>query len=125
MQHASPNRIYRAVVFVALATVLGVVSLTLSQCTMVGDNLTGVGLTRAAPTTCIKHCNDLYDLLFKLEQKRHAAEVAVCQLIEDNNAKNDCLQAESTRHSAAKDALTAGKIDCQNDCHHQGVGSAG
>jgi len=70
MQHASHNRLRRAVVFAALAALLGVVSLTLSQCTMVGDNLTGVGLTSTAPTTCVKQCNNLYDLLFKLEQKK-------------------------------------------------------
>jgi hypothetical protein len=125
MQHARPNRLRRAVAFAALAALLGVVSLTLSHCTMVGDKITGVGMTATAPTTCLKHCNDYFGLLYKLEQKRHDAENNVCQLIEDNNAKNDCLSAESARHSAAKTALGAAKIQCQNDCHHQGVGSAG
>lgn len=125
MQHANPNRLRRAVVFAALAALLGVVSLTLSQCTMVGDNLTGVGLTASGPTTCVKHCNDLYDLLYKLEQKRHAAEKAVCMSIADNQLKNDCLQAESTRHSARMTELSNGKNACQDACHRQGVGSAG
>jgi len=125
MQHASHNRLRRAVVFAALAALLGVVSLTLSQCTMVGDNLTGVGLTSTAPTTCVKQCNNLYDLLFKLEQKKHAAEIDICQSLDDNQAKADCLAAEDARHQQAKADLTAGKIACQDNCHHQGVGSAG
>jgi len=125
MQHASPNRLRRTVVFAALAALLGVVSLTLSQCTMVGDNLTGVGLSAATPTGCVKACNNLYDLLYKLEQKRHEAEKAICMAIEDNQLKNDCLTAESARHSARKTELADAKNACQDNCHHQGVGSAG
>ena len=68
MQHARPNRLRRAVAFVVLAALLGLVSLTLSQCTMVGDNLTGVGLSGVGPTSCVKQCNDLYKMLYDQEQ---------------------------------------------------------
>lgn len=125
MQHTRPNRHRRAVALSVLAALLGVVSLVLSQCTMVGDSVTGVSLSRAAATSCIKQCNDLYDLLFKLEQKRHIAENDLCQQLPPGPVKNDCLQAESTRHNAAKDALAAGKDACKANCHHQGAGSAG
>jgi hypothetical protein len=33
-----------------------------------------------------------------------------------------CLEAEEVRHTAAMDALGQAKIDCQNNCHHQGGG---
>jgi len=125
MQHARPNRLRRAIAYAVLAALLGVVSLTLSQCTMVGDNLTGVSLSRSAPTSCIKTCNDLYDLLYKLERKKHAAENDLCQLLPAGQAKNDCLQVESARHTAAKDQLTDDKVACHNNCHHQGSASAG
>jgi len=125
MQHARPNRLRRAAAFAGLAALLGLVSLTVSQCTMVGDSLTGIGVKRSAPTTCTKACNDQYDLLFKLERKRHDAENDLCNLLPPGPEKNDCLTAEAARHNAAKDALTAGKIACQDGCHHQGTGSAG
>jgi len=58
-------------------------------------------------------------------KKKHAAEIDVCQSLDDNQAKADCLAAEDARHQQAKADLTAGKIACQDNCHHQGVGSAG
>ena len=102
MQHARPNRLRRAVAFAVLAALLGLVSLTVTQCTMVGDNLTGVGVTRSGPTTCIKACNDLYDLLYKLEVKRHQAENDLCQLLPPGPEKNACLTAEAARELCPK-----------------------
>ena len=124
MQHARPNRLRRAVAFAVLAALLGLVSLTVTQCTMVGDNLTGVGVTRSGPTTCTKACNDLYDLLFKLESKRHQSEVDYCNSL-SGQEQQDCKAVESARHVAAKAQLTADKVACQDGCHHQGTGSAG
>jgi len=121
MQHARPNRLRRAIAYAALAALLGVISLTLSQCTMVGDSLTGVQLERSGPTTCIKQCNDLYKTLFAAEQKRHLAAIEACQAL-SGEAKNACLEAESATHSANQDALGQAKIDCQNNCHRQGAG---
>ena len=124
MQHARLSRLRRAVAFAALAGLLAVGSLTLSQCTMVGDNLTGVELERGQPTTCIKMCNDSYALLFSQEQKRHQAAVEACQAL-SQPAKGDCLAAEDALHTTNMNALGQGKIDCQNNCHRQGSGSAG
>jgi len=119
MPHARPHRLRRIAVYAALATLLGVVSLTLSQCTMVGDSLTGVGLSKHGPTTCIKQCNNLYKVLFSQEQKLHLANNAACA------GDAGCLAAELARHQAAMAALGQAKIDCQNNCHSQGGGSAG
>jgi hypothetical protein len=124
MQHARPNRLRRAFVYAALATLLGVVSLTLSQCTMVGDSLTGVGLNRGAPTTCIKQCNDLYRILFNQEQKLYAQNKEICLGLPQPD-KDACLAAELARHNAEMTRLGQAKIDCQNSCHSQGGGSAG
>ena len=122
MQHARPSRLRRAVAFAALAGLLGVGSLTLTQCTMVGDGLTGVELERGRPTTCLKRCNDLYAALFKFEQKRHDAANDICQAlpVADQQA---CQAAESATHEANKDGLTEGKVECQNNCHRQGSGT--
>lgn len=124
MQHARPNRLRRAVAFAALAALLGLVSLTLSQCTMVGDSVTGVSLDRNGPTSCVKQCNDFYKGEFDREQKLHATNVEICQAL-DQPARGECLVAEDARHTAAQAALGAAKIECQNNCHRQGTGSAG
>src|SRR5262245_51440915 len=140
MQHARPNRLRRAVIYAALATMLGVVSLTLSQCTMVGDNLTGVDLSKGRPTTCIKQCNDFYALVYDQEQKFHDQIKLINDLnrdacilaAPDQAAHQACIDAnqaaqaqESARHEAAKTLITQQKTDCQNNCHSQGTGSGG
>jgi hypothetical protein len=124
MQHARPNRLRRAVAYAALAAVLGVTAITLTQCTMVGDSLNGVSLERGRPTTCVKQCNDLYAVLYKLEQKRHDASNDICNQLPQGD-KAPCLAAEDATHQANKAGLAAAKIDCQNGCHRQGTGTAG
>lgn len=120
MQHARHNRLRRASLLIAL----GVASIALSQCRMVGDNVTGVRLFRGQPTTCIKLCNDQYKLLFEQEQKLHQTNVEICQALPQPD-RAACLQAEEARHSARMDELGQAKVDCQNNCHHQGGGTAG
>jgi len=124
MQHARPNRLRRAVAFAALAALLGLGALTLSQCTLVGDSLTGVNLDGVGPTSCVKQCNDFYAIAYKREQKNHDTNNDLCQNL-DQGLRAGCLEDETARHEAAKARLSAGKIECQNNCHRQGAGSAG
>jgi len=111
---------HKRVIAFALAAAL----IAVAGCTMVGDNLTGVQLERGQPTTCVKQCNDGFKLLYQEEQKRHDAANDVCQALAQPD-KAPCLDAETATHEANKAALTQGKIDCQNNCHRQGSGSAG
>lgn len=114
----NPLWIYAAVGAVVIALV------ALAGCTFMGDSLTGVQVNGAGPTTCVKQCNDLYATLYKEEQKLHDTNVEACQALSQPD-KGNCLTAETARHEAAKAALSAGKIECQNNCHRQGTGSAG
>jgi len=125
MQHASRKSGRLVVSFVALAALLGAMTMVLAQCTMVGDNVTGVGLDRVGPTTCIKQCNDTFAELYKAEQKRHIAAVEQCRLIPGGDDRAACLAAEDATHIANKTQLSADKISCQNGCYHEGTGSAG
>jgi hypothetical protein len=125
MQHASRKSSRLVVSFVALAALLGAMTMVLAQCTMVGDNVTGVGLDRVGPTTCIKQCNDDFAALYKAEQKRHIAAQESCQMIDNNQDRQACQQAESATHEANKIQLSADKTACQNGCYHEGTGSAG
>ena len=124
MQHARPNRLRRAVAYAALAALLGLVALTLSQCTLVGDSLTGVNVDGVGPTSCVKQCNDFYAIAYKAEQRIHDTNNSNCNNL-PSPFKQTCLDDETARHEAAKAALASGKIECQNNCHRQGAGSAG
>jgi len=110
---------------VGVVAVLAVAIAALAGCTMVGDHLTGVQVNGAGPTTCVKQCNDAYAELYKAEQKRHDASNDVCQNSVPQADKAACLAAEDATHQANKASLTQGKVDCQNNCHRQGSGSAG
>lgn len=123
MLHARHLRLRRAATYVGLLMALGIASLTLSQCRAVGDRVSGVGLFRGQPTTCIKQCNDQYKLLYDQEQKLHQTNVANCQALPQPD-QAACLQAEDARHTARMAELGQAKIDCQNNCHHQGSGGA-
>ena len=121
MQHARQRRLRRATAYAALAMMLGVVSLTLSQCRAVGDKTTGVQLFRGNATSCIKDCNDQFKLLYDQEQKLHATNVENCQALSQPQ-KGECLVAENARHTARKTQLGQEKTACQNNCHGQGGG---
>ena len=119
MQHARHTRLRRAVVYAALATLLGVVSLTLSQCTQVGDNLTGVGLLSSKPVSCKAQCDKTYNLGVKQENALNKANLQAC----GSNAP--CKSAENARHAAALAALQSQRDACKANCHKQGAGTAG
>ena len=110
-----------------VAWVLGVFLLlglfALAGCTLMGDNITGVK-AGVGPTSCVKQCNDLYKTLYAEEQKVHDTNNSNCQALAQPD-KAPCLEAETARHEAAKASLASGKIECQNNCHRQGTGSAG
>jgi hypothetical protein len=105
MQHARPNRLRRAVAYAALAALLGVVTLVLSQCMMVGDNVTGVSIDRSGRANCLQNCKDTRDM-------------CRAQVFHDCSGDQACIDAGL---AACQDAFNA----CKNTCHKQGAGSAG
>ena len=123
MQHAPPNLVRRVVIVAGLPLAFGVLALTLTQCQMVGERLTGVESSRAAPTSCVKACNDSSKVYFDVEQKLHQQNVENCQALSQPQ-RGECLAAEDARHIAEMDRLGQYKIDCQNRCHSQGGGGS-
>jgi len=105
--HARATRFRRAALYVAIAALLGLVTLVLSQCTMVGDNVTGVGLDRAARAICKQACQDEHQAcLLKAEQR--------C-----GGTGNEC-------YAAAEAVCDAALVECSKNCNHkQGSGVAG
>jgi hypothetical protein len=136
MQHARPNRLRRAVIYAALATMLGVVSLTLSQCTMVND-LTGVDMFRSHQADCVHACKALAKLAEDQEDKFHTQTLLLCNqpVCEDLPpedqpaciaARTACIDAENARHAEAKHIGKETENNCKRtSCHHQGTGTAG
>jgi hypothetical protein len=123
MKQARPLKIGSLWIFAAIA-ILAVGLAVLVGCTSVSDSLTGVSLDRNGPTSCVKQCNDFYAGEYDKEQKLHETNKEYCQTL-SQPAKGDCLVAEDARHTAAMTALGNAKIECQNNCHRQGTGSAG
>ena len=120
-----PGRKRPALTSILLASLLGTGALTLVQCTMVGDRLTGLPSNSQAPVSCVQGCNDQYADLFKAEQRRHLTALEACLSLDAGDEKNDCLTAESNLHQTNMVNLTQGKVDCQDGCHNQGVGNGG
>jgi hypothetical protein len=119
MQLARHTRLRRAIAYTALTALLGVVSLTLSQCTQVGDSLTGVGLNAGKPISCKAQCDQTRNLAQKAEDSLHKVNMQAC----GSNAA--CKSAENARHLAAQHAIDAARDACKANCHKQGAGSAG
>lgn len=106
------------------AAILAIAFVALSGCTMVGDSLTGVNLSRGNPGGCIQECAASFKLRFKEEQKAHLENVEQCMALSSTD-KAECLTTESERHSAAMQVLANAKNACIAGCHNQGRGSAG
>jgi len=119
MQPARHHGHGRSALYALLTACLGIVSITLVQCTMVGDKTTGVQVFKNNASSCIKDCNDRYKVLFDQEQQLHHTNVESCQALPPAD-RGDCLAAEDARHSARMAELSQGKTDCQNGCHNQG-----
>jgi hypothetical protein len=124
VQHARLTPIAPWIPTGLIVATVGLALLLLAGCTLVADRLTGVGLTKGNPTTCIKECNNLYRLLFDEEHKRHLQNVENCLGLPQPD-KDACLLAEEARHSAEMSRLGQAKRDCHDGCHHQGGGNAG
>ena len=103
--HSRPSRLRRAAVYAALAALLGLVSVLLSQCMMVGDKMTGVSLDKAQRATCIGNC-------------KTSRDACIIQAQHDCAGDQACLDAAI---AACQDTYN----ECKNNCHHQGRGNAG
>jgi hypothetical protein len=107
-----------------LAAALGLISLTLAQCTLV-DNVTGVGIDRNGTTTCIKGCNDAAIVAHEACKRAHETQQEYCKTLAEPD-RTACLNQASADRTTCMDSANTTKQQCQLDCaHHQGAGSAG
>lgn len=107
---------------VALAVVLGLALVGLSQCRLVDDGVTGVDLQTSgvnAKSSCVKACNSDNKAAKKLEDARHKDAKKAC------GSDKACKKAEDKRHKDTKDRIDDQKKDCKRGCYNEGSGHGG
>jgi len=114
-------RLRRGATFAVLGVGLTALALSLSQCQMVEERLTGldVSLDSAKPANCMSQCTKEYATSKALEIKKHQALVRACA------GDPVCLALEDIRFEKALELLKTDQKVCQANCHHQGGGGGG
>jgi len=112
----------RGLTFVAMAALLGMAAIGLTQCRVV-ENVSGLELQRAEGLSgkggCIKHCKDQYKDARKREGARHREAIRAC----DHDA--DCRRREHRLHDRNLDEIAEAKRKCQSGCYNEGGGLGG
>jgi len=127
--HRNP-RLRRGFAFVALAAVLGLSAVGLTQCRMVDDTVTGVDLQSNSGYTvshaaCEKACNEAFKRCMKSEEAQHKIYKNACDQL-PNPQRSECKKAESQRHKAATKDCVRSKNACKRACRYrEGAGNAG
>jgi hypothetical protein len=120
--HRNP-RLRRGFAFVALAALLGLSAVSLTQCRMVNDTVTGVDLkanaTASAKSNCVRQCNEKRKACQKAEDARHKEAKKACL------SDKACKKAEDALHKDNKKACDQQKQLCKKGCYNEGAGSAG
>ena len=124
IDHRNP-RVRRGFAFVALAAVLGLAAVGLTQCRMVNDNVTGVDLrsgsgTLSARSACVKQCNEKFKACIKAEQARHKAAIKAC-----GSHNSPCKKAELNLHKANQLSCVRQMQECKRTCYNEGAGVGG
>lgn len=106
----------RGTALLAFGVALIGAALTLSQCKMIDERLTGVSPLKNKPGDCVSACSQAYNDSLRAEAQLHVTNVQAC------NSESVCLAMEELRHEQAIDRIQTGRRQCQQNCHHQGSG---
>jgi hypothetical protein len=127
IDHRNP-RLRRGFAFVALAAVLGLSAVGLTQCRMVDDTVTGVDMNSSstfnARSACVHQCNAKYKACKKSEEALYKQNRKQCEKLPHAD-RAACLKAEKARHKAAQKECTQQMQKCKRNCYREGAGSAG
>jgi len=125
--HRNP-RLRRGFAFVALAAVLGLSAVGLTQCRLVDDTVTGVDLSSSSTfkghhdgrSRCVQQCNERYKQCKKAEDAVHKHNIKAC------GHSSSCKKNEEKRHAnAIKDCVRQWQL-CVKGCRYrEAAGSAG
>jgi hypothetical protein len=116
MHLASHRVLRRASTFCALVALLGLAAVSLTQCTMVNDNVTGLSFSVAKANKCLKECKRDFDSATREEMRLNHRNRRQC----DSDVV--CLALESERHRTVLKQIEKEYETCRSECHHQGGG---
>jgi hypothetical protein len=110
------GRLRRGSAFALLGVVLTVIALSLSQCRMVDERLTGVAVSPAKANSCLTQCQQVFQDSVRSQVANHAENSRACA------GDSICLALEAARWEALMARFKADRIACQTACQHQGSG---
>lgn len=129
--HRNP-RLRRGFAFVALAAVLGLTALGLSQCRMVDDTVTGVDVRSNdsyngwwhgrshGRSRCVHQCDERY------KQCKRAEDARYKHALRDCGSNSTCKKNEKKKHDANQKECVRQMQLCKKNCrYHEGAGAVG
>jgi hypothetical protein len=128
IDHRNP-RLRRGFAFIALAAVLGLSAVGLTQCRLVDDTVTGVDLRSSTglhgKSSCKSQCREKYKHCLRDAKSDYKSAYRDCQRIHNYWERKACKKAASRAYKdALKDCYKEYK-NCRNGCYNEGSGSAG
>lgn len=141
--HRNP-RLRRGFAFVALAALLGLSVVGLSQCRMVDDSVTGVDLQAESSVhgrnSCVHECIKDFKACLRAEKARHKAALKACGGDDDDDgsgsgsgsgdggggsASDQCRKEENLLHKIKLLECFKAFKDCKANCYNEGSGNGG
>jgi hypothetical protein len=128
--HHSNPRLRRGFTFVALAATLGITAISLTQCRMIDDSVTGVDLKTngsfGSVSQCVQKCNDAYKSCRDREDGRHRNALLKINSIQTSTDREAAKKIENNKHQEATNACEDAMQRCKRDCkYREGSGSGG
>jgi hypothetical protein len=132
MNHVPSNpRLTRGFTFVALAVTLALSAVSLTQCRLIDNSVTGPERTNQAfhgggRSRCEHRCNQAYKRCDEAEDRRFAKEMRECDKIRDKKKRRECKEAEERRHRNEQAECVREKKACKRNCNYrEGSGGGG
>ena len=129
--HPSNPRLRRVFTFVALAAALGLTAVTLTQCRLLDDSVTGVDARtvsgfNSGRSKCVHQCNEKFKACREKEDALHRANQRKCETFTNSVQREGCMRSEETRHTAVHEACVREMQRCKKDCvYREGSGGGG
>lgn len=127
--HRNPQ-LRRALTFITLAATLGLASITLTQCRVIDNSVTGVDLNSTGyhrgESRCDRQCKDKYKDCREDENRRHCRADRECDKIRNKKDRKDCQEKEEKRHKEELRACKELRDKCKKNCdYREGSGHGG
>jgi hypothetical protein len=118
----------RGLTFAALAALLSLSAVGLTQCKMVDNNVTGVEIQQDnsfhGRNACRDRCWREYKKARLAEERRHWDALCKCARLK-GKAEKDCKSVEQKKHQDIVMKLRAIRKACKNKCYNEGGGHGG